>query len=261
MKMHIFYLVIISLLILLLIKRHILNLLKYRKENIWFYSISSLLILSICIAVLFMTLRANVSDTLKSIIIQIELGIFGFIFAIFIGYYAFAQLIENRKERLKIESLRHFRAKEYSSAIQQMEKIRRIDSKDKVNLSDLSEVYTLSGDHLKGEDFANKFEKFIETDEDKLVFFYLKILSRLRGRPVSDTKSIIMELLKFVESHREISLEGGWSFRELVGSSFFKKEITPEQKLILENLMKILTNSISIEDVKKNLNSIINLNN
>jgi len=232
---------------LIYLKRiYIKNIWKYRKENLKFYVFISSMIFIIfsianCIIYYFPLAQEN-----KNILIQIAIGTAGLIWAIFAGYFAFAQFLENRKERLIKEVEEHWERQEYPSALQKLEKIYRIDSSDKLNLQNLSENYSINGNFDRGEEFAEKAHKLRETNHDTLIYYYLKILAKIKN--ISQSSIVIKELINCLDKDKEIIISTHWRFNELINSDLYKKQLTTEQKQLIDLVMRVLRRKITLDD-------------
>src|SRR3989338_4428724 len=94
------------------------------------------------------------------------------IFAIFVGYYAFLQVMESRVENLRQHAFGYFKKKLYQRAILMHEQIYSINPKDIVTLGNLLELYLITQNYEKFNLKLPLFKRLVVEEKEQLEFYY-----------------------------------------------------------------------------------------
>ena len=170
------------------------------------------------------------------------------VFAIFVGYFAFLQVIENRIDKLQDEGYTHFKAKDYSRATKIYEQVFSINTKNFSALSNLLELYLCQRDFEKVKSKLNFLEKSTLDQRDHLVVFYIKIASFILQEYPAEAKTVIIKLIDFKKNNRSLVIN--WQFNDIKQSPAYTSIEENFQKLF-NNVTLYLQNGFSPEDLDK----------
>lgn len=173
------------------------------------------------------------------------------IFAIFIGYFSFLQVIQNRADKLKQEGTHYLnpRNRDYARAIKTFEEIVSIEPNDFHNIANLLEAYLIKKDFKSFETHRNHFKKCLFSDKDELVYQYVMILYYfLRGHNV-DADRHIAELVDFTRKNPEVTIN--WNFGDFTSSPTYTDslEAGTDVRLKFDNVLSYLNKNMSAENV------------
>lgn len=201
----------------------------------WIFVVLFLISISVAYILVF-----KLSSNKESLNISINIlgQIASLIFAIFVGYFAFLQVIENRVDKLKEDGLRHFKERAYPRATKIYEEIHSISPGNFNILADLLELYLIQRDFDKFDKKITLLEKESLDKKDDLMVLYLKIAKNLVKEHIADVRNDIDALVELRRKHKGILI--GWDFNDIKTSECYPK--TGDAKLIFDNLISYLTN-------------------
>ena len=171
------------------------------------------------------------------------------VFAIFIGYFAFLQLVESRMTTLKQEGFNYLKQKGYARAVKIYEQVASIDVKNFYNMAELLEIYLFQKDFTKFDEKISLLRKNTLDERDSLILFYLKISRYLLKENLLEAKEEINKLIIF--SKKNPRFFNIWDFSDMRSSATYTNLSDGEVKKILDNLIQYLSASMSPENKTK----------
>lgn len=172
------------------------------------------------------------------------------IFAIFAGYFAFQQVVENRLEKLIEQGHVFFKQDSYLRAIQYYEEAYSINPKDFSLLAELLEVYLCLGDFKKFDEKIIQLEKLIVEDYERSTLAYLRICERLFKQDLGSAKTELKIYLELVVKKSSTLLLFRWDFSDIRTCDLSTK-LDGESKTIFENLLDYLNKGLDNEKKKR----------
>ena len=186
-------------------------------------------------------------DIINNLILLIQ--ILTLIFAIFVGYFAFQQVAENRLDKLKERGYEHLRRQQYLRAVNFFKEAFLINPKDFDMLANLLECYVIIQDNKSFNEKKELAKKIIIEDREKMIFYYLKSTSYLIKQDLGKAKKEIAECINFIKSSN-LSLFSSWSFSDIEGSDSYKN-LQGESRKILDNFIIYLQGRLDKEKKKE----------
>lgn len=168
------------------------------------------------------------------------------IFAIFVGYFAFLQVVENRIGKLKEDGFRYFKEKAYSRATKIYEEVHSIDTTNFNNLAELLELYIIQKDFEKFNKKIVVLEGNILDKKDKLILLYLQIIFELIKEHISEAKEKIALLVEFQKLNRDVRIN--WDFSDIKMCSVYLSLGNSDTKKYFDNSIKYLIQGMSEEE-------------
>lgn len=165
------------------------------------------------------------------------------IFAIFAGYFAFQQVVENRLERLKEQGHNYFKQNSYKRAIQYYEQALAINSKDFSVLAELLELYLVIQDDKRFNERIAILEKIVMEDYERTTVYYLKIAKLLFKQELGTAKKELKEYISLVKKKPSALVHFSWDFSDIRKSEVYQK-LDGETKTIFENFINYLNKSL-----------------
>lgn len=149
-------------------------------------------------------------------------------FAVFIGYFSFLQVIENRADKLKTEAHQYLSpgVRDYARAVKTFEEIVSIEPNDFFNLANLLEAYLMQKDFQSFDSRIGNLEKCIFTSKDKLIYYYILILYYLLKGHHDDADRYILELVQYTRANSEITMN--WNFGDFKKSDAYSSGLRAE---------------------------------
>jgi tetratricopeptide (TPR) repeat protein len=168
-------------------------------------------------------------------------------FAIFVGYFAFLQVVSNKLANLRERGYANFRKLSYVRAIQCYEEAHLINSKDYNILANLVELYLITQAQEKLEKKLKLLEEIVIEDEEKICYYYLKTARFLFKE---DLKTAKEELKVLIEIAKRAPLSYvPWGFDEIQKTEIYRS-LTGDAKKILVNLIKYISKQLTPEQQK-----------
>jgi len=161
----------------------------------------------------------------------------GLSFAIFTGYFAFTEFQLNRFEKLVEEARGEIRRKRYSRAQKLYEQANLIKPTDSSVISDLTEIYLISGDEEGFEKMVRKID-CVDRSENILVF-YLQATWYLLDQNFGGSKKYLKNLATHIVENPEDIKKFSWNFSDIQESEKYIN-LTGESKEILTLLINML---------------------
>lgn len=211
-------------------------------KKYWKFVIS-FLVISILSGITIYFYTENTTDNLILLVQVLTL-----IFAIFVGYFAFQQVAENRLDKLKEQGYKHLQKSEYLRAIKSFEEAFSISPKNFTILSNLQECYIIIQDTKNFNEKKELIKKIIIEDREKIIFYYLKSADYLIKQDIGKAKEEIVECIKFIKGSN-LFLFSSWNFRDIIKSNSYKN-LKGESKKILDNFISYLQGILN-EDQRK----------
>lgn len=172
------------------------------------------------------------------------------IFAIFVGYFSFLQVLENRFDKFKNAGRDFLKRRQYLRAIQCYEKAHQISPKDADVLGDLLEVYLIISKNEKFQKLLPTYEKNIIEDRERIIYRYLIVVELLLRQYLKDACEKLKECVEFIRSRPTSPFPLLWDFGDLKNSEVFKR-LSGESKKIFENFLAYLSDKLDVEKKKR----------
>lgn len=172
------------------------------------------------------------------------------LFAIFVGYFAFQQVVEYRLDKLKGQANLYFKQPSYLRAIQYYEEAYSINPKDFSLLAELLEVYLCIGEFKKFDEKIGQLEKLTIEDYEKSTIAYLKVCEHLFKQDLGSAKTELKSYIDLVQKDPEVLEQFRWDFSDIRKCDLCKK-LDGEVKTIFENLVNYLHKSLGEEKKKR----------
>ncbi len=183
-------------------------------------------------------------------ILNLVIQIATLVFAIFVGYFAFAQVVENRFEKLKTKGKDQLDRKKYKRAIQNWEQAHLIKRKDSDTLADLLEVYLIVKNFRKFDERIKELGKLIIEESDTVTFHYLRAIRYLLVENLGEAKERIKNLINFTKENPRSLEIFSWEFDDIKNSDTYTK-LHGESKIIFDNLASYLDAKLNEEESQK----------
>lgn len=220
----------------------------FRKASLikryWTFTIPFFVLASILYVLVF-----RFSPELK---LQVNIEILGqmltLIFAVFIGYFAFLQVVEGRFEKLKEQGYQSLKQKSYRRAKEYYGQAHLINPKDFSILADLTELYLITQDNVGFQNKIRLLERTVIETREKIVLFYLRATWFLLLQDLGNANRELNELSKFLKGGPELLTHPSWDFGDIRACPSYKN-LKGDPKLILDNLIAYLERGL--EDSKK----------
>ena len=160
------------------------------------------------------------------------------LFAVFIGYFAFLQVEENRFDKLKELGTMYFKNSSYIRALEAYVAAASINPRDWNMLSEMLETYLAVNDYQNFDEKIILLERCTLEAREKAVLGYLKATRHLLELDIGRAKK---EIAYCVKSMQECGKSSGrfWSFKEIKESLAYQK-LVGESKTIFDNLVRYL---------------------
>lgn len=205
----------------------------------WSFVIPFSLILGIIYFLIFKYVAQSDISNYLSLVGQIA----ALVFAIFVGYFAFLQLVESRVTNLKQKGYEYFKKRAYTRAIGIYEQVISIDTKDFYNFAELLELYLIQKDFVSFDEKIKLLEGNALDKKDYLMLFYLKISKDLLREHLAEAKEQITKLVDFKK--KDPSILVSWDFTDIQNSPpYIALPAGGEAKTIFVNLIQYLTPSM-----------------
>lgn len=172
------------------------------------------------------------------------------VFAIFVGYFAFQQVIEYRLEKLKEQGYNYFKRKSYLRAIQYYEEAYAINPKDFSLLAELLEVYLCLGDFRKFDEKINQLEKLVVEDYERSTIAYLRACKLLFKQDLGSAKTEIKSYIELLAKKPSTILLFRWDFSDIHLCDLYLK-LDGEAKTIFDNFVGYLNKNFDEEKKKR----------
>jgi tetratricopeptide (TPR) repeat protein len=168
------------------------------------------------------------------------------IFAIFVGYFAFLQVVEGRLDKLEERAYFELKQRSYRRATQYYEEAYIINPKDSSVLSNLLELYLILEDYNNFDEKINQLQRISIEEKEKVALLYLQVAEFLLKQHLHEAKEEIKKLVQFIEKHPMALNHFNWNFSDIQDSEVYKR-INGESKTIFDNLIKYVSRKLSNE--------------
>lgn len=172
------------------------------------------------------------------------------LFAIFVGYFAFQQVVEYKLDKLKGQANLYFKQPSYLRAIQYYEEAYSINPKDFSLLAELLEVYLCIGEFKKFDEKIGRLEKLIVEDYEKSTAAYLKICEHLFKQDLGSAKTELKSYIDLVQKDPEVLEQFRWDFLDIRKCDLCKK-LDGEVKAIFDNLVSYFNKNLDADRKKR----------
>jgi len=172
------------------------------------------------------------------------------IFAVYAGYLAFKQLMENRRDKLREDGDRYLTRKQYKRATECYLEVSKIKPNDYESLSNILEVYLLNRNLIKFVEGLPILNKLAIEDGEKLVCSYLAAANYLLEMYNSRAREEIDDIMTLNKKNPQALEYINWNFEDIKKSSVYEN-LEGESKKILENLVRYLSKGMNAEQIKK----------
>lgn len=170
--------------------------------------------------------------------------ILGLIFAIFVGYFAFLQVVESRVDRIILEADELVDRGQLKRAILKYEEVLKMCKDNFGANSNLAELYLIEEkDEFSGQ--MELLESILTEPREFLVYYYLKAANFLLKQELGEAKKIVKKIVDFVNNEPTALSKFNWRFHELKDSKIYKELPKGEAKKIMDNLIEYLLKALS----------------
>ena len=213
-------------------------------KKYWIFVIPFILLSSILyVLVFYFSTTNNLNNNLTVLNQAITL-----IFAIFVGYFAFQQVVENRFDKLKEQGHLYFKQQSYLRAIEYYEEAYLINSRDFSLLAELLELYLSIQNFNKFNEKIHFLEKLRIEDYEWSTLYYLKIAQCILKKDFGSAEKTLKEYLKKSKKDPLILMHFNWDFSDIRKCEPCKL-LKGELKTIFDNLIVYLNKGF--DDVKR----------
>lgn len=186
-------------------------------------------------------------DSHRDMAINIAGQCLALIFAIFVGYFAFLQVVESRLDKLKEKALQAFKNKTYSRALQYYTEANAIDPRDHSILSNLCEVMLLLKKYSEFHDRVRLLEKVCIESQEKLSLFYLRALEHLIKKRLGEAEEEISLAVNYIKANPKSLSLFSWDFSDLQQADVYS-QMTGDPRKMLDNFIKYLNMQLDDSD-------------
>lgn len=205
----------------------------------------TLLSLIIYILVLFLSPRESL-DTNLTLLNQAST----LLFAIFVGYFAFQQVVEYKLDKFKEQANMYFKQPSYLRAIQYYEEAYFINPKDFSLVAELLEVYLCVGEYRKFDEKISWLQRLVIEAYEKSTVAYLKICQHLFKQDLGSAKTELKNYIDLVQKDPEVLVQFRWDFSDIRKCELCKK-LDGDVKTIFDNLIMYLNKNLDEEKKKR----------
>lgn len=142
-------------------------------------------------------------------------------FAIFVGYFAFLQVVENRLDKLREEADRYLIDKRYPRAIDLYEKCLAINSDEFDIWTNMLELYLIDGRYEKFDEKIGIAKKKKKYSENEIIYLYLLFAKNTLKEDIGGAKEIIRDILEYIKQQPNVLGQVRWGFEDMRGSDKF----------------------------------------
>lgn len=168
-------------------------------------------------------------------------------FAVFVGWFAFIQVFENRIDKWKELAREYFTAGKYRRAKNLYEQVYLGAPGDFGSLSELVELYVVAGDDTSFDAKITALHEAELEDEDTLVTLYLRVANSVLKEDTGTARSHVDKLMMVCRENPHGLLKFAWDFDALKYSQRYKTLQPSDAKRILDNLIAYLDGELSLE--------------
>ena len=214
-------------------------------RNYWILSVIFVLIAVLSYILVFRYAPPERLDTY----LQILSTALTLLFAIFVGYFAFAAVVDNRFYKFKEIAAQYIDNNEYPRAIEQYEEAFKIKKNDPTLLMNLTESYLITKNDPKFLLFIPILEKEVISDREKLVCYFLKAARELLvTQNLANAKLIIEDSIKYIKENKNALPSFWWGFSDIKHEGYYTElRADDEAKIIFDNYVKYLSKNLSDE--------------
>jgi tetratricopeptide (TPR) repeat protein len=207
------------------------------------------IIFSVLSTISYYLILSILKDQQRTLAISVANQATGLIFAIFVGYFAFAQVMETRKEKYDRVGATNMLQQNYRKAIENWELAHSIKPKDSSTLQNLLEAYLLN---KQFDDFDRKIgllEK-VAVDDEKIVLYYLKVCRELFKSHLAEAEAEISKTVDYIKENSSYFKRLGWGFKELRESETYKG-MRGDVKKLIDNYTAYVDRTLTPEQIKQ----------
>lgn len=168
------------------------------------------------------------------------------IFAIFVGYFAFAQVAASRFDNLMEQGRNELNNQNFVRASSTFEQALTIEPKNYSALSNLLELYIINGNYTQFDEKINYLKKIGVEPREKLIPLYFYALKELLQSHLLEARAAISDTIQYTKEHPRALATLRWSFIELRASEPYKN-LKGETKRILDNYLRYLERGLGNE--------------
>lgn len=212
-------------------------------KSYWTFS----LIFMICCAIAYWVIFRYSPQSNLGANLNILANVSTLIFAIFVGYFAFAAVAENRLDKFKERGNNYIVTSDFKRAIQEYDEARKINPRDPYVLTNLLEACLVDGNISKFDELFPLYKKIAFDGKEKLIAFYLEIAKDLLTQNLAPAKEKLAKCLEYIKSQPDSLARLIWSFREIrdVSGQYGKLTNGEDPKIILDNFITYLSKELS----------------
>lgn len=170
----------------------------------------------------------------------------GLIFAVFVGYFAFLQVVEYRRDKLKDEGFRYIKAKSYNKAVKNYTQVCSITSDNFEDWAVLLELYVIQKNFISFDEKISTLKKNQLDSTDHLVTHYLIASRYLFDENLPPARNEIINAINYEKSNPTIN-PYFWDYSDIKTCEAYTK-LTGDPKKIFDNFIAYLTNGLTPEN-------------
>jgi|GEM_PF-3080373 len=215
-------------------------------KRYWFFIIPFTVV---SIILYYMVLKFSPLEKMSIYISVLGQGL-ALIFAVFVGYFAFLQVVESRLDKLKERAKMAMSDRSYRRSEQDFEEAYRINPNDVGVLADLLELYLILEDYSSFDEKINQLRKNAIDERETVYYFYLVIAKYLLKQHLQDAKIEIEKMIEFIQKHPTVLDHFNWNFKDIQGSETYMR-LNGEAKSIFQSLIKYLGRTMAVDQKAK----------
>lgn len=198
----------------------------------------------LCTAAVYVALLISVDN--NELYINILGQVSGLLFAVFVGYIAFAEWSQSKFEGLFKSGLQAFKAHDFKAAQVDLDEAHKIKPKHTALLPDLLELYIINDEFEKFDKKIDFYKSIILDDKHLSRYYWLRVCRHLMSEDLKKSKSDIDDAIRFMAKNPHLRKNFKWTLEEIKSTSGYKK-LTASAKRMFDNYYEYLEGTLSSE--------------
>jgi tetratricopeptide (TPR) repeat protein len=215
-------------------------------KRYWMFVIPFSIISALLFYIIFKYSDANNVSIYTSLLGQI----LTLVFAIYAGYLAFLQLIENRFDKLVERGDNYLFEEHYNRALESYQEAHKINPRDFNVLANMTEIYLISQDRNRFDEGLEGLARIIKENSEKLCLFYLKVARFILIEDMGSAKRELGSCINFVKNCPDALSHFLWNFKDIKNCAKYKL-LQGEAKETMDNLISYLQKSLNDDQKNK----------